>query len=113
MTPPYMRVSRAHFHPQPTVHLLNPPIGRHTEQHESSNPQNGVKPMPTTIQEIDYASTAPPVMRAYYTASRTTKFVTIGVIVDGRHAVSEIIPVNGKREARRMAARFGATPWNF
>jgi hypothetical protein len=73
--------------------------------------------MPTTIGAIDYAPASRVQLLAHYTATRTkhgtTRFIAIGVIVDGRHAVSEIIPVNGKREARAIAYRFSATPWNF
>lgn len=41
-------------------------------------------------------------------------YVVIYTIVDGRrNPALQRIDVSGKREARTVAAEYGATPWNF
>jgi hypothetical protein len=39
--------------------------------------------------------------------------LTIAAITDGRRIVREVHNVSGKREARELATRLGAKPWNF
>lgn len=39
--------------------------------------------------------------------------LTINRIENGRRTELDMIPVTGKREARKIAKVIGATPWNF
>ncbi|WP_162380018.1 hypothetical protein [Citrobacter sp. NCU1] len=47
---------------------------------------------------------------AHYYASRSQKFLVIGV--DGR-LTEEKYEVGGKAEARKLASELSAKPWNF
>ena len=52
-------------------------------------------------------------IEAHYTTGKQPT-VCLAVTTNGRRDWTEQrIPVSGKREARKLAAERGATPWNF
>lgn len=53
-----------------------------------------------------------PVIAAKYTAGKTP-VLNINRIENGRRFWLATYRVNGKREARKVAAQFNAKPWNF
>lgn len=56
-----------------------------------------------------------PILAAEYTTGSKTQSATLTItrIVEGRREQIARHDVEGKREARQLAARFGARPWNF
>jgi hypothetical protein len=52
-------------------------------------------------------------IEAHYTAGKQPT-LCLAVTANGRRDwIANRIPVSGKREARKLAAERGATPWNF
>ncbi|QGH73639.1 MAG: hypothetical protein [Podoviridae sp. ctpVR23] len=51
-------------------------------------------------------------MYAHYIATPSRKLVVISRDIQGRDHVLTV-EVSGKREARQVAAKHSATPWNF
>lgn len=51
-------------------------------------------------------------LEAHYTTGKQPT-VSFAVTVNGRRLWGDVVPVTGKREARKLCAANGATPWNF
>ncbi len=58
-------------------------------------------------------TTAEAIIAADYYTSRAGSVVDINVIENGQRRRLHTQPVSGKREARRVAVEYGASPWNF
>lgn len=52
-------------------------------------------------------------LEAHYTSGKQPTVSFASTSNGRRNWVKERIPVSGKREARAIAAKFDATPWNF
>lgn len=52
-------------------------------------------------------------IEAHYTAGKQATLCIAQTVNGQRNWTQERIPVAGKREARKLAATLGATPWNF
>ena len=50
---------------------------------------------------------------AHYTQGKQPLLDIMHRFSDGARVVLKTLPVTGKREARKVAAAHGATPWNF
>lgn len=53
------------------------------------------------------------IVAADFYTSRAGSVVDINVIENGQRRRLHTQPVSGKREARRVAVEYGASPWNF
>ena len=52
-------------------------------------------------------------LEAHYTSGKQPTLCIAKTVNGQRNWLKERIPVAGKREARAIAAKFDATPWNF
>ena len=52
-------------------------------------------------------------IEAHYTTGKQPLLDIMHRFADGARVVLKTVPVSGKREARKLAAQYNATPWNF
>ena len=52
-------------------------------------------------------------LEAHYTSGKQPTLCIAKTVNGQRNWLKERMPVNGKREARKLATTLGATPWNF